>query len=251
MAGPTRVVMPNLARVAALVVTLERALAVLFAGLESVCEPVEAVAVLMRVSPARSLPTLAEIFTVVDAPTIIWPSVQVILRPAMVQAVPLKVAVVGVRPTGRVSVTLAEVAAEPPWLVTTIVYPSVPPGFTVFALAFLVTFRSAAVEPGFTVMVALLVLLAALGSVCAPGVRVAVLVMIAPAHPESTWATISTWNPAAGTISPAWHVTVCPLMAQASGMLLDRLMGVRPAGSVSVSDAPVDGAGPLLATVMT
>ena len=127
----------------------------------------------------------------------------------------------------------------------------VPPGFTVLAPAVLVTFRSAAVAPGSTVMVALLVLLAAVGSLSAPGVRVAVLVMTAPAQFESTWATTSTWKPAAGTISPAWQVTVCPLRVQVSGALLDRLSGVSPAGRTSVSDAPLDVAGPLLATVMT
>ena len=109
-----RVAMPRRACVVALVVTFTMAVARLLAMFESVWVPVLATAVLTRVSPARSLPTLADTFTVVDAPTMIWPSAQVILRPAMAHAVPLKLALVGVRPTGSVSVTVADVAADPP-----------------------------------------------------------------------------------------------------------------------------------------
>ena len=96
--------------------------------------------------------------------------------------------------------------------------------------------------------VALAVLFFRFGSVWGPGVSVAVLTNVEPARSLPTVATIRISKLALGIISPALQVTFLPVKVQPSNALDVALATVRPSGSSSTTTAPVELAGPALAT---
>ena len=109
---------------------------------------------------------------------------------------------------------------------------------------------SFAIEPFGVVTrtVASAVLLARFGSFCAPGVNVAVFTNVVPARSLPTVATIRISKLAPGMISPALQVAFCPATTQPSNALEVALATVRPSGRSSTTTAPVELAGPALAT---
>src|SRR5229473_3294657 len=169
-----------------------------------------------------------------------------LVTPQLAAGVHVQVALL--MPAGSVSVTVAPVTASGPPFVTVMVYVTVPPGTAVVAPSVLVMLRSAC---GVSVSVSVAVLLPGVGSVVPAGaVTLAVLLRLPVAEAEMLAVTVNVAVPPFARLTVVLMLPVplvAPQLAAGAHVQLALLM---PAGSASVTVAPVTALGPALLTTM-